>query len=176
MTTKAWNALFATIVLLLSVIAASAQAPKDDLCSSQPHSVPCQFKANLAGLKATITQIKNSAASPADKETQIRQEFTGRHHLELIGFALVLAKEPREAYVKAIENARVDKQVGTVATSSGSTSLVSKASVPAILGFAVENGALQKDTSGTTLTFRGNPVGIVVPLVSFCKAPFSTAK
>jgi hypothetical protein len=38
---------------------------------------------------------------------------------------------------------------------------VSKGSVPAILGFAVENGGLTRTNQGTTMTFRGNFVGLV---------------
>ncbi|HUS08687.1 MAG TPA: hypothetical protein VMZ52_20450 [Bryobacteraceae bacterium] len=58
-----------------------------------------------------------------------------------------------------IEDARTDKQVGNVGASSGSTSLVSKGSVPAIFGFAVEHGALTQAVNSTTATFRGNLVG-----------------
>jgi hypothetical protein len=63
-----------------------------------------------------------------------------------------------------VDEVRVDKQVGSGSSSSGSTSLTSKGSVPAILGFAVENGALESSTSGTTITFRGRPVQIVQAL------------
>lgn len=59
------------------------------------------------------------------------------------------------------ENTRNDKQTGSSSSRSGSTSLVTKGAVPAIFGFAVENGALERTTSGTTITFRGNPVGII---------------
>jgi hypothetical protein len=37
---------------------------------------------------------------------------------------------------------------------------VSKGSIPSILGFAVENGGLTRTNEGTTITFRGNPVGL----------------
>jgi hypothetical protein len=58
-----------------------------------------------------------------------------------------------------LEDARTDKQIGAAAASSGSTSLVSKGTVPKFFGFAVENGALTNSTSGTATTFRGNLVG-----------------
>ena len=63
-----------------------------------------------------------------------------------------------------LEAARTDKQVGTSTNSNGNTSLVSKGSVPAIIGFAVENGTLTQMTSGTTITVRGNPWGIYTAL------------
>ncbi len=61
---------------------------------------------------------------------------------------------------KAVTEARMDKQVGGTSTNTGTTSLVSKGSVPAALGFAVESGALTRSVSGTTVTFRGNLVGL----------------
>ena len=73
---------------------------------------------------------------------------------------ILVAKKGRSDEMVKAEEARVDKQVGGGSGNSGSTSLVVKGNVPAILGFAVENGALTKETSGTTITFRGNPVGI----------------
>ncbi|HJT28012.1 MAG TPA: hypothetical protein VJ784_11425 [Pyrinomonadaceae bacterium] len=76
----------------------------------------------------------------------------------------LLAREGRAQYVVEAENERVDKQVGSDVSSSGSTSLVSKGSVPSILGFAVDTGALLKSTNGSTLTFRGNVAGLAKAL------------
>ena len=74
--------------------------------------------------------------------------------------AFLLYAQARSSAVdaSAVEDARTDKQVGAPA-GAGSTSLVSKGSVPGILGFAVENGALTQTTSSTTVTLRGNLVG-----------------
>jgi len=161
---KSFPLIALTAILLFSFTGAFAQNAKDDLCKKQPNSVPCQFSAKFGGLVSEIVAVKNSGDTPANQDTQIRQKFSATNQLDLIGLAMVLATEPRAAYVKAIENARIDKQVGTGSASSGSTSLLAKASVPSILGLAVENGALQKETSGTTITFRGNPVGIIKAL------------
>lgn len=60
-----------------------------------------------------------------------------------------------------VVDARNDKQIGAAVSTSGSTSLVSKGSVPSFLGFAVENGALTEAVSGTTATFRGNLIGVL---------------
>jgi hypothetical protein len=68
-------------------------------------------------------------------------------------------------FLSAAEQKRIDKQVGSGASSTGTTSLVSKGSVPALLGLAVENGAATQETSGTTITFRANPLGIIKALV-----------
>lgn len=73
---------------------------------------------------------------------------------------IMIAKKSTPAFLVEAEEARVDKQVGSSPASSGTTSLVVKGGAPAILGFAVENGALTETSSGTTFTFRGNPLGI----------------
>jgi hypothetical protein len=79
---------------------------------------------------------------------------------------ILVAKSFQPAIVVQAEDERVDVQVGGGSSNAGSTSLVSKGSVPAILGFAVENGALTQSQSGTTITFRGDPVGILQTLSS----------
>lgn len=105
-------------------------------------------------LDALITAAVNAAVSRAPKP------FSVGANVDMFGLAVALRKQTA-AFVASAEDARVDKQVGSGDTSAGSTSLVSKGSVPSILGFAVENGALTRETSGTTITFRGNPVGII---------------
>ena len=60
----------------------------------------------------------------------------------------------------------MDKQLGSGSSASGSTSVTEKGAVPEILAFAVENGALTKSQSGTTISFKGNPVGIVNSLIA----------
>lgn len=59
------------------------------------------------------------------------------------------------------EEARVDEQLGSTPSSGGTTSMVSKGGIPSVLALAVENGALAQSVSGTTVTFRGTPVGLV---------------
>lgn len=60
-----------------------------------------------------------------------------------------------------VQEWRTDVQTGSPTSSAGTTSLVSKGSVPALLGLAVENGALTQTTSGTSITFRTNPTGLI---------------
>jgi hypothetical protein len=67
------------------------------------------------------------------------------------------AREPDTA---AVEQARTDVQPGATASSSGTSSLVSKGSGPSFFAAAVETGALVRATSATTTTFQGNAVGI----------------
>jgi hypothetical protein len=81
-------------------------------------------------------------------------------YAKVLSLALTMNALPREQFNSEIESARVDKQVGGPSSNAGSTSLVSKGSIPAILGFAVENGGLTRTNEGTTITFRGNLVGL----------------
>ena len=86
----------------------------------------------------------------------------------LLEWAAYLADPGMQAirpFLSAAELKRIDKQIGSGAGTSGTTTLVSKGSVPALLGLAVENGAATQETSGTTITFRANPAGIIKALV-----------
>ncbi|MCA1620191.1 MAG: hypothetical protein LC795_12960 [Acidobacteria bacterium] len=87
----------------------------------------------------------------------------GRHFTELqtITAAKLIGREERGKFLVEAEDARTDKQVEGGPENAGSTSLVVKGGAPTVLGFAVSNGALVQSQSGTTFTFRGNPVGLV---------------
>ena len=90
--------------------------------------------------------------------------FDFRRDIDLVALKLIEQKIESKGVPEAVadaENARTDKQIGGNEAQNGTTSLVSKGGVPAILGFAVENGALTRTDSGTTITFRLNPVGLV---------------
>ena len=61
------------------------------------------------------------------------------------------------------EEKRIDQQVGTTQPSTG-TSVASKGSVPWLLGFAAESGALTQSSSNNVLTFSGTPANVVKAL------------
>jgi hypothetical protein len=113
----------------------------------------------------TVRQIKEAKNGnlAAGIQPNPKAGLSLRRHFYFFVFALV-GKSGRADYIVEAEEARTDKQVGATDANAGSTSLTTKGSVPSILGFAVENGALTKTTSGTTITFRGNPVGIIKAL------------
>ncbi|MDT5159049.1 MAG: hypothetical protein QOH51_3406 [Acidobacteriota bacterium] len=75
--------------------------------------------------------------------------------------AKLIGREERGKFLVEAEEARTDKQVEGGPSNSGTTSLVVKGGAPSVLGFAVSNGALVQSQSGTTVTFRGNPIGII---------------
>lgn len=79
---------------------------------------------------------------------------------------LVAAATDTEDLRFIVEANRIDKQVGGSAGASGSTNLVSSGSIPRLLGIAMEHGALTQTVSGTTITFRTNPAGVLQALRS----------
>ena len=78
--------------------------------------------------------------------------------------AKLLKTTGTESYVSMITEAqeqRIDQQIGAAPRTAGATSLVSKGGIPYLFGFAVENGAAVETRTGTTVTFRFNPAGVI---------------
>jgi hypothetical protein len=78
--------------------------------------------------------------------------------------AKLLKTKGTESYVSFVteaQDARIDQQVGAGPSSQGTTSLVVKGGVPYFFGLAVENGAATQSQSGTTITYRANPAGLL---------------
>jgi hypothetical protein len=131
------------------------------------------IKAKAGGI---VLDLRNERrASPGDTvqvsvETVLSQEKQSGLYLLLLAPVANDADRAVNLFRVEADEARVDKQVGAASSSSGSTSLTSKGSAPAVLGFAVENGALEKSVSGTAITFTGRPVQIIQALQ---KTPFA---
>jgi hypothetical protein len=56
-----------------------------------------------------------------------------------------------------LETKRTDKQPGASARAEGTTTLAEKAGIQGLLGLAIEDGAIQKEVNGTTLTLSTSP-------------------
>ena len=56
---------------------------------------------------------------------------------------------------------KTELQSGSTSGSGGSTSLAQKGAVSELLSAAVDNGGLQREVSGTSVTFRGKPLGLI---------------
>ena len=113
-------------------------------------------------IKRTACRIFLARASAKAAPVQKRLDFRQDNFLAAVTIAR--AKLPKVAIPELTaqaEDASHAKNLSAGESSSGSTSLVAKAGVPAILGFAAENGGLTRATNGTTVTFTGNPVGLV---------------
>jgi hypothetical protein len=116
---------------------------------------------------AVIADMVEAARKAAKGDDTPFDAPLGSGGRQLTAAYLIAANAQRTAYSKllnALELARLDKQVGSPPDSNGGTSLAMKGLAPRILGFAVERGALTREVSGTNLTFRANPVGLVKAL------------
>jgi hypothetical protein len=168
------------LLMLLFIFASQTatfgqQAAAPDLAAqlkAQTAALPAEFQRELARRNPDIvlppTEDNRAALQDAIK-------FVLRVRNKPVLYALALnsqrqktadsaSKDAVNKFKAEVDEARVDKQVGSDSSQSGSTSLTTKGSVPAILGFAVENGALESSTSGTSITFRGRPVQIIQAL------------
>jgi hypothetical protein len=105
-----------------------------------------------------ITTIASLPRDATDRQSAV-EDALNLPGANLAAFLLYAQARTKSVDVRQLEDARIDKQVGAPGNSPGSTSAVSKGAVPAVLGFAVENGALTQAVSGSTVTFRGNLVG-----------------
>ena len=108
----------------------------------------------LDGLARDLKQVLPKQPSRDQKRAEaasLLQEYTHELALYALGAAV---------YTTLVEEDRLDKQVGSSSSSSGSTSLVSRGSVPSIIGIAVDSGALYQSVSGNVVTFRLNPSGL----------------
>jgi hypothetical protein len=136
------------VVLIVAAVAVGQPA------LAQP---PQNFRAAL--LTPSIDSMRNAA--PDDREAVVDQ------FLSRIDLLVTSAIAPDEHVRYIAEANRLDKQVGASNSAPGSTNLVSSGSVPRVLGFAVEAGALTQSVSGSSVTFQTNPVGIVEALTTY---------
>jgi hypothetical protein len=157
---------------LVNTDALPAPAQDESLAGTQPPAdgktrVEDQLRKEVEVERANIIdEVVNDVRGKTDAAARARAAETfsptqdPSAYAKVLGLALTMNTLPRAQFTKEIEEARVDEQVGSSSPNSGGTSLVSKGSIPAILGLAVENGGLTRTNQATTLTFRGNLVGL----------------
>lgn len=111
--------------------------------------------------KRICTIAKNAASQPTPRVMlgTSATELGTVIFAQLINRSKVDVSEDIRKFILNAEEARTDKQVGSDSNSKGTTSLVLKGGVPAVFNIATEAGAMTSSVSGTTLTFRFNPVG-----------------
>jgi hypothetical protein len=96
------------------------------------------------------------------------QRFEGRA-MEMVSIVCLLAlagtlereNAVRELAANVGETSRTDRQVGGGSTAAASTRLTEKAGINAILGLAIENGAIQQESRGTELTLSTTPYAFI---------------
>jgi hypothetical protein len=190
------------VVLMAALLGSSAaQAQTDnasqpssgqDAAAPKPTELDGQIDKTLKNMKRELDKRKAKESSLAATESRApkadadlakevaESALDTRQALSL--YAVSLAQNDPKIVASATQatnsvkteadEVRVDKQAGSDSSSSGSTSLTSHGSVPAVLAFAVEDGALQKSVSGTTIAFHARPVQVIQTLQ---KTPFYDA-
>jgi len=172
--TKVWTISVVCGLLLTGIPArADGQRCKVDSSGTVVAGSPSELNDTFCGLVNRVLKAKKKNDAAALNQA-VNDEFdpAGGGNIGLFVTALLInhntnspaANKLKGSFLSLVEESRVDKQVGAGTASSGTTSLTSKGNVPEILGFAVENGALTQSQSGTTVTFTGNPVGIIKAL------------
>lgn len=123
-------------------------------------SGPAFAQASLVPFEGLAEDIKDAAATTtrADRRAEIADALQANVR------DLALYTLGSEVFMSLVEEGRIDKQVGTSSATNGSTTLVSKGSVPRLIGFAVEAGALYQSVSSNIVTFRFNPSGVASAL------------
>lgn len=113
----------------------------------------------------------NKETAAADEADKPQKESEARSEIAILledGTNLTACLAPRffpdkfQHEISALlESQRLDKQVGSSSSSAGTTSMVSAGSVPALLGLAVEHGAMTRSANGTTVTLRTTPAKLI---------------
>lgn len=119
--------------------------------AAQPQTYQQKWASHLDAIAVLRARAPDGQADAIAEQVDIKGNLAG---FALFAYSQSLARELRLS-----EDARTDKQIGAPAGANGSTSLVSKGGVPAILGFAVEYGALTQTADQTSVTLRGNGIG-----------------
>src|SRR6266446_1282952 len=135
-------------------------------CSDQGQAVPTSTNVNPSlydvSVCALARDINLDDRIEPGKEARLIYLKQDSQNLFRLLIAKLLKTTGTESYVALVTEAqerRIDQQIGAGASSSGTTSLVSKGGIPYLFGLAVENGAATQSQSDTTITFRVNPAG-----------------
>jgi hypothetical protein len=126
-----------------------------------PSPSPKPFAKTIAALNGAKKEIQEQNLNERDAKIKLVLALK-RNSLEVAQY--LAGREVVQSFLSEAEKNRIDKQIGSGANTSGTTSLVNRGSVPALLGLAVETGAVTQETSGTTITFRANPSGLIKAL------------
>lgn len=119
-------------------------------------------------------QDKAAASAAVSKEISRLAQASQGEQAEVLAeveqnFGKVLLMQPapdqaadeQRAISEVLAFRRADVQSGASSGASGSTTVASSPLLPAIFGVALESGALTRSVSGTTITLKLNPAGLL---------------
>jgi hypothetical protein len=107
--------------------------------------------------------VKNKVG--VQDENVIKSGIMGQQIVEILAAKLAPNEISRSFFLDS-QKKRLDKQVGASGNSAGNTSLTVKGGAPAIIGWAVEQGAATSDVTGNTVTVRVNPFNLGKALIA----------
>jgi hypothetical protein len=129
-----------------------------------PSTTPASPPTCRAGDSLTVDAFAYCAASLIVRKSDASEVTEFFDAMALLAIAEGLVPKPKEAgqtaklmLVTRQETKRTDKQLGSTARAQGSTTLAEKTGIEELLGLAIENGAIQQQVSGTTLTLTTSP-------------------
>ncbi|GEM_PF-5758141 len=147
---------------------------------------------SIPDLNQTVTAATNdSKCNPAvKKQTEFNRNLceltdqfrdnnelrAGTKNLAVLFMYFAQTDQNIKNFIGKFEDTRTDKQIGGDSTGRGTTSLIVKGSAPKIIGWAIENGAATSSISGTRVTIRINPTGLLDALAAqSVQLPFNTS-
>ena len=124
---------------------------------------------NVATLETVKRELLTLATQTIQKVPQAKLPFSGAVSSSAGGSILTFLAGrvvDKAAYKTLTDALAVSSatQVGSGSDSGGSTSVAMKGLVPALLGFAVEQGAITQNVNKTIATFRISPAGVLKAL------------
>ncbi len=119
----------------------------------------------LQSYQADLTLAKKTEAESQARREAVKNLVNARFHPQrFVLFAMGYDEVLLQQMLSLWDQSRVDKQIGSTATGSASTDLVSLPSTPELFGLAMTLGALTQSVSGSVATFRGTPTESSGPL------------
>ena len=114
----------------------------------------------LKGAEADAAAVLTSPAGKRDTQA-LRGLLPHRRSRAYVEYVTARARENGfESLIDSLERLRLNEFVASPGGRTGSTSIVSRVAVPAVLGAAIEYGGILQNQNGPLTTVRGNLLGI----------------
>jgi len=125
-------------------------------------TLPQSVGGQLQSYQTDLTAAKTTPPGSPQRHEAVKHLVNPRFHPQrFVLFAMGYDEVLLQQVLGLWDQSRVDKQIGSTATGSASTDLVSLPSTPELFGLAMNLGALTQSVSGSVATFRGNADGIM---------------
>lgn len=130
---------------------------------SPPSDVPSGTQPQVNCITNTINPSEatrlNEAICRITNRVEQEGKFTPNLNIQQLSTVLAAKITQNEFFLES-ESRRTDKQLGSSPNNAGTTSLAVKGGMPAVIGWAVEQGAATTAVSGNTVTVRVNPYNL----------------